>query len=57
MLSTCEPRVFHMGTHVFHIKAHILPFFSLNVILSHEIYMYTTKSHMKYTARLACGYM
>ena len=32
ILPTCEPRVFHMGTHVFHIKAHIFQFFSQNVI-------------------------
>ena len=32
MLPKCEPRVFHMGTHVFHIKAYIFHPFSQNVI-------------------------
>ena len=46
MLPTCEPRVFHMGTHVFHIKAHILyPFSQKCHKLSHVIHMYTTKFH------------
>ena len=46
MLPTCEPRVFHMGTHVFYIKAHIFHFFFSKCLkLSHVIHMYTTKFH------------